>query len=71
MIEASGEIGIDMMVERGYQRNGCLLLSVLIPIFNGKGDTMSCVVYRGVKLLTHAMKIVERVLEKRRRSTVW
>ena len=27
-----------------------------------KGDVMSCESYRGVKLLEHAMKIVERVL---------
>ena len=33
--------------------------------FYGKGDAMSCGVYRGVKLLEHALKIVEKVLEKR------
>ena len=30
----------------------------------------SCGAYRGVKLLEHAMKIVERVLEKRIRNLV-
>ena len=39
--------------------------SVVVPIFKGKGDVMDCGAYRGVKLLEHAMKIVERVLEKR------
>ena len=39
--------------------------SVIVPIFIGKGDVMSCGSYRGVKLLEHAMKIVERVLERR------
>ena len=34
-------------------------------IFKGKGDAMNCGVYRGVKLVEHAMKIVEKVLEKR------
>ena len=34
-------------------------LSVMVPIFKGKGDAMSCAAYRGVKLLEHAMKIVE------------
>ena len=39
--------------------------SVVVPIFKGKGDVMDCRKYRGVKLLEHAMKIVERVLENR------
>ena len=34
-----------------------LVLSVVIPIFKGKRDAMSCRAYRGVKLLEHAMKI--------------
>ena len=33
--------------------------SVIVPIFKGKGDVMSCGSYRRVKLLEHAMKIVE------------
>ena len=44
--------------------------SVVVPIFKGKGDVMDCGAYRGVKLLEHAMKIVERVLENRRRGLV-
>ena len=40
-------------------------LSVVVPIFNGKGDAMSCRTYRGVKLFEHAMKIVQKVLEWR------
>ena len=39
-------------------------------IFKGKGDVMDCGAYRGVKLLKHAMKIVERVLENRIRELV-
>ena len=31
---------------------------------------MNCMAYRGVKLLEHAMKIVEKVLERRLRHTV-
>ena len=38
--------------------------SVIVPIFKRKGDVMSCGSYRGVKLLEHALKIVERVLER-------
>ena len=36
---------------------------MIVPIFK-KGDVMSCGSYRGAKLLEHAMKIVERVLER-------
>ena len=32
---------------------------VAITIFKGKGDIMNCSMYRGVKLLEHAMNIVE------------
>ena len=39
--------------------------SVAIPIFKGKRDIMNCGMHKGVKLLEHAMKIVEKVLEKR------
>ena len=43
---------------------------VIAPIFKGKGDVISCGSYRGVKLLEHAMKIVERVLERRIRTLI-
>ena len=39
--------------------------SVVIPIFKWKGDAMNCMAYRGVKLLEHAIKIVEKGLERR------
>ena len=44
--------------------------SVIVLIFKGKGDVMSCRSYREVKLLEHGMKIVERVLERRIRTLV-
>ena len=40
------------------------ILSIVVPIFNGKGDIRNCSCYRGVKLLEHGMKVVERVLKK-------
>ena len=43
---------------------------MLVPIFKGKGDVRNCNTYRGVKLLEHPMKIVERVLERRIRELV-
>ena len=42
----------------------------MVPIFKKKGNAMSCEAYREVKLLEHAMKIVEKVLEKRLRRMV-
>ena len=70
MIVASGEIGVKVMMElcqnvldgRGMPDDW--KTSVIVPIFKGKGDVMSCGSYRGVKPLEHAMKIVERVLER-------
>ena len=38
--------------------------SVLVPIFEGKGDVRNCNTFRGVKLSGHAMKIVEKMLER-------
>ena len=43
---------------------------LIVAIFKGKGDVMNCGSYRGVKLLEHAMKIVERILERRIRTLV-
>ena len=44
--------------------------NVIVPIFKRKGDVMSCGSYRGVKVLQHSMKIVERILERRIRTRV-
>ena len=42
--------------------------SILIPIFNNKGDVHSCSNYRGIKLISHIMELWERVVERRLRS---
>ena len=76
MIVASGEIGVQVMMElcqRVLDDRGMpdeWKTSVMLSIFKGKSDVMSCGSYRGVKLLEHAMKIVERVLERRIRTLV-
>ena len=44
--------------------------SVVLPIFKGKGDPMECGSYRRIKLLEHAMKVVERIFEHRIRQQV-
>ena len=37
--------------------------SILLPVFKGKGDPMECGSHRAIKLLEHAMKVIERVFE--------
>jgi len=39
--------------------------SVVLPIYKGKDSTMECGSYRGIKLLEHAMKVVERIFQHR------
>ena len=76
MIIASGTFGVGVMkklCQRVLDAKGMpeeWKTSVVVPIIKGKGDVMDCGAYRGVKLLEHAMKIVERVLENRIRELV-
>ncbi|MFY0383419.1 RNA-directed DNA polymerase, partial [Bacillus sp. YIM B13582] len=44
--------------------------SVLVPIFKNKGDVQTCSNYRGIKLISHTMKLWERVVEARLREEV-
>lgn len=44
--------------------------SVLVPIFKNKGDVQHCGNYRGIKLMSHTMKLWERVVEARLRAEV-
>ncbi|KAK3560556.1 hypothetical protein QTP86_010961 [Hemibagrus guttatus] len=44
--------------------------SVLVPIFKNKCDVQSCSNYRGIKLMSHTMKLWERVVEARLRKVV-
>ncbi|KAK3558009.1 hypothetical protein QTP86_005829 [Hemibagrus guttatus] len=44
--------------------------SVLVPIFKNKGDVQSCSNYRGIKLMSHSMKLWERVVEARLRKVI-
>ncbi|XP_017250767.2 uncharacterized protein LOC108221396 [Daucus carota subsp. sativus] len=45
-------------------------LSVVEPIYKNKGDAQSCSNYLGIKLLSHTMKLWERVIECRVRRIV-
>ena len=76
MILASEDVGIFVLMElrqiildgKGMPANTAT--TVAIPIFYGKGDIINCGVYIGVQLLEHAMKIVEKLLEKWLRNVV-
>jgi hypothetical protein len=42
--------------------------SILISIFKNEGDIQSCTNYRRIKLMSHIMKLWERVIEYRLRK---
>ncbi|XP_023236506.1 uncharacterized protein LOC111635696 [Centruroides sculpturatus] len=42
--------------------------SILVPIFKGKGDVQYSRNYRGIKILSHTMKIWEKIVERRIRK---
>ena len=44
--------------------------SLLMLIFKNKGDMQSCGIYRGIKLMSHTMKLWERVMEAGVRTEV-
>jgi hypothetical protein len=44
--------------------------SILVPIFKNKGNIQSCTNYRGIKLMSHTMKLWERVIEHRLRKLI-
>jgi Reverse transcriptase (RNA-dependent DNA polymerase) len=37
--------------------------SILVSIFKNKGDIQSCTNYKGIKLMSHTIKLWERVIE--------
>jgi len=72
MIQATGDIGTQWILDlcNGIVKEGSIpedwKSSVVLPVYKGKGDPMECGSYRGIKLLEHAMKVVERIFEHRR-----
>ncbi|VDP34696.1 unnamed protein product [Heligmosomoides polygyrus] len=44
--------------------------SIIVPIFKQKGDASECSNYRGIKLISHKMKIYERLVDLRLREMV-
>ena len=76
MIVAGGRIAEEVMLQlcqRVLDGKGIpdkWKTSIVVPIFNGKGDLINCGLYREVKLLEHSMKTIERELERRIRALV-
>ena len=76
MIQATGETGTQWILDlcNGIVKEGSITedwkSSVVMPIYKGKGDPMECGSYRGIKLLEHAMKVVERIFEHRIRQQI-
>ena len=70
MDAADGGVGIHLMaeicqkVQDGFGMPAEWALSIVFPIFKGKGDIRNSSCYGAVKLLEHGMKVVEMVLEK-------
>jgi len=44
--------------------------STITPIYKQKGDPLDCGNYRGIKLLSHCLKLLERIIEQRIRELV-
>ena len=42
----------------------------MVNVYKGKGDALTCGSYRGIKLLEHAMKVLESMIEGRVRKIV-
>ena len=70
MLKASGDTGARLVADLANDmvRNGVIPSdwedSFIINIYKGKGDALERGNYRGLKLLDHVMKGMERVIEK-------
>ena len=76
MLKASGDVGVqwvtdlcNAIVQEGKVPNDWKK-SWMVNVYKGKGDALECGSYRGIKLLDHVMKVLERVIEKKVRSKV-
>ena len=71
-----GEMGIEFLTRlfnrllMGERMTEEWRRSVLIPIYKNKGDAQCCGNYRGIKLMSHTMKVWERIIETRLRDRV-
>jgi len=76
MIQATEGIGTQWLLDlcSGIVKEGCIpedwKSSVVLLIYKGKSDPMECGSYRGIKLLEHAVRVVERIFEHRIRQQI-
>ena len=74
MLKAAGETGTMWMTDvcNAVVRDGKISedwsWSWMVNVYKGKGDALTCGLYRGIELLEHAMKVLERVIEGRVRK---
>ena len=73
---ASGKVRIDVIIKLCQkvldekEISKIWNTSLIVPIYKGKRDMTNCRAYRGVKLLEHRMKIVEKIFENMIRALV-
>jgi exonuclease III len=76
MLKAFGEGGLTWLTDifnRTWQEGNMpedWKVGIIIPVYKGKGDPLECSSYRPIKLLEHAMKVLEKVIENRLRKLV-
>ena len=76
MIKILEESGVDTMVDiigtvwEEEEMPEDWKQSEIVPIYKQKGNPLECGNYRGIKLLEHGMKILEKIIEGRLRKTV-
>ena len=69
MLKASGDTGARLVADLANMVTNCAIPSdwedsFIINIYKGKGDALERGNYRGLKLLDHVMKGIERVIER-------
>jgi len=76
MLKAAGEAGVawvtdlcNVIVKEG-RIPADWKKSWIVSVYKGKGDSLDCGSYRGIKLLDQVMKVFERVIEARLRNRV-
>ena len=73
---ALGNKGVEFLVNflnrllRGEKMPDEWRKSVLVTLYKGKGDIKECGNYRGIKLMSHTIKLWERIIEARIRKEV-
>jgi len=71
-----GEVGLEWLTElfnvifRTAKMPREWRVSTIIPLYKNKGDIQDCNNFRGIKLLSHTMKLWERVIDRRLREGV-